>query len=337
MEIQIIKVALVLIAIPAAAQVASHEQSKLNVSVAHIAAPTGRVVAKVNGTVLTDKDLVREEYAIFPYARQHGGSIPQNMEPGIRKGALEMIIFEELCYQQAQKDKMTVPPERLASSQRDFRKRFGGESEYRQFVKMEFGASQQLLTKQIKRSLLIDEFLKTNVAKKAAVSLPELRAYYENNGARFSYPESFAIQTISIMPPAKATAAQSQQARKRADDALKQAKATKTAEEFGLLAERISDDDYHVMMGDHKWVGRDRMPPAMLNAALKMKIGEMSEVIQVEQYYVIFRLNGHVRAGKSKFQEVKNDLRKEFEEKKTEQIRTALGKKLRQNAKIETL
>ena len=34
--------------------------------------------------------------------------------------------------------------------------------------------------------------------------------------------------------------------------ALQQAKATKSAEEFGLLAEKISDDDYRVMMGQHK-------------------------------------------------------------------------------------
>jgi hypothetical protein len=30
-------------------------------------------VARVNGAVLTDRDLLREMYAIFPYARQHNG------------------------------------------------------------------------------------------------------------------------------------------------------------------------------------------------------------------------------------------------------------------------
>ncbi len=45
---------------------------------------------------------------------------------------------------------------------------------------------------------------------------------------------------------------QAKEARKKADDALKQAKATKSYEEFGLLAEKISEDDYRVNMGDHK-------------------------------------------------------------------------------------
>jgi len=57
----------------------------------------------------------------------------------------------------------------------------------------------------------------------------------------------------------------------------------------------------------------------------------------VGQYYVIFRLNGHVPAGKYKFAEVKDSLKKELEKKKTEQVRAALDKKLRQGAKIETL
>jgi len=35
---------------------------------------------------------------------------------------------------------------------------------------------------------------------------------------------------------------------KRAEDALRQAKATKTAEEFGMLARRSPEDDYRVMM-----------------------------------------------------------------------------------------
>jgi len=50
-------------------------------------------VARVNGAVLTDRDLLREMYTIFPYAQQHNG-FPKAQEAEIRQGALEMIIFE---------------------------------------------------------------------------------------------------------------------------------------------------------------------------------------------------------------------------------------------------
>ena len=91
------------------------------------------------------------------------------------------------------------------------------------------------------------------------------------------------------------------------------------------------------MMGDHKWIARDKMPPEMLQPALKMKDGQVSDLLQVGPYYVIFRMNKHVPAGKTPFEEVKVPLRKELEKQKTNDVRVAFDKKLRQNAKVEVL
>ena len=322
----------------ASAQVASHNQHSATATPsAQASRPAGKPVARVNGVVLTDVDLVREEYAIFPYASQHGGKIPPDLEPGIRQGAMQMIIFEELVYQDALKRKVTISPERLAKAETEFRKQFSTPAEYRQFVQSEFNGNEKALRDKIARSLLIDQMLKNEVTGKSTVSLAEVRAYYDKNPAKFQFPESFAIQTISIIPPQNATPAQLKEARKRADEAYKQAKATKTAMEFGLLAEKISDDDYHVMLGDHKWVPRDKMPPEMLGPALKMKDGQMSDLLQVGPNYLIFRMNKHLPAGKTPFEQVKDPLRKQLEKQKTDQVRAAFNKRLQQNAKIETL
>lgn len=323
--------------VAASAQVSSHSQSSASSSAVQVKAPTGKAVARVNGVVLTDKDLLREEFLIFPYAKQHGGAIPPDMEPGIRQGALQMIIFEELVYQDAGRRGITVAPEKLRQAQAEFRKQFETPAEYKQFLQAEFQGNEQLLREKIKRSLLIEKVLSIEVEKKSVITLADLKLYYQKNPARFAYPESFAIQTISIIPPEKATPAQLKEARKRADEAYKQAKATKNAEEFGLLAEKISDDDYRVMMGDHKWVARDNMPPEMLRPALKMQNGQMSELIQVGQNYVIFRLNRHIPAGKTPFVQVKDKLRVELEKQKTNEVRAAFNKKLQQTAKVETL
>jgi parvulin-like peptidyl-prolyl isomerase len=319
------------------AQVASHGQTLMAKQTS--ATPpqaTGKPVARVNGTVLTDQDLLREMYTIFPYAKQHNG-FPADMEPGIRQGALKMIVFEELAYQDAQRRNIQVPADKLTKAEAQFRKQFKTTAEYQQFLKAEFNGSEKALNERIRRSLLIDQYLKVEVNSRSTVTVAEAKAYYDKNPQRFQYPESFAFQSISVLPPDKATAAQLKEAKKRADEAYKQAKATKTAEEFGLLAEKISEDDYRVMLGDHKWVDRSKLPPNVANALLSMKKDDVSSLLQVDQAYVVVRLNGHRLAGKAKFEDVKAGLIPELEKAKTNQIRAALDTKLQKSAKVEVL
>ncbi len=336
--------ALVLLAVAAApGQVASHTPTVVSQPAIRPGTPapamqvTGKAVARVNGAVLTDRDLQREMFSIFPYARQHNGNVPQEMEPQIRNGAMQMIIFEELVYQEAQRRKMTVPAERLNRAEADFRKQFPSPADYNRFVQSEFHGSQQAVNEKIRRSLLIEALLKSDVDNKSKVTVADARAYYDKNPASFQYPEAFAIQTISILPPENATPAQLKEARKKAEDALKQAKATKTYEQFGLLAEKISEDDYRVMMGDHHKVDRAKLPPDMVKSLLAMQPGQITDLIQVENAYTIVRLNKHIPAGKIKFEDVQTQLMKQLQDKKTNEVRAALNKKLRQNAKVEVL
>jgi peptidyl-prolyl cis-trans isomerase SurA len=326
----------------AGAQVASHTPTVFTPAPSQKPATSAytiaaKPVARVNGAVLTEADLVREEYTIFPYARQHNGGIPKDMAPQIRNGALKMIIFEELVYQEALRRKMTVPAAKLQRAEADFRKQFSNPEEFNALMQAEFHGSEQLLLQKIRRSLLIEAFLKSEVEVKSAVTLAEVRAFYDANPARFQHPESFTFQTISVLPPANATAEQLKQGRERAEKDLQQAKSTKTAEEFGLLAEKISEDDYRVMMGQHKPVSIDQLAPQVVKALLAMKIGEVSGVIQIEQAYTIIRLQQHTPAGKAKFETVKAELEKELQQKKSNKIRAALDQKLRQNATIEEL
>ena len=197
--------------------------------------------------------------------------------------------------------------------------------------------SEQAVRDKIKRSLLIEQVLKIEVQDKSAVSLAEVRAYYDKNPARFQMPESYTFQSISILPPQNPTADQKNEGLKRANDVLKQAKATKSFEEFGLLAEKVSEDDFRVNMGDHKAVEKDKLPPQVVKALSEMKLGQVSVLIQIEQAYTIIRLNAHNLAKKQSLEEVKAGLRTELQKIKYEQLRVALDKRLRGNAKVEIL
>lgn len=276
-------------------------------------------------------------FTLFPYAAQHNGQVPPEMEPQLRKGALQMIVFEELVYQEAVRRQMTVPPAKLKAAEYDFRGQFKSPAEFQQFLNSEFKGSEKALDAKIKRSLLIDALLKAEVDAKSTVSVAEAKAYYDKNPARFEYSEGFAIQTISFLPPAKPTPDTLKEERKRAEDALKQAKTTTNYEQFGMLAEKISEDDYRVMMGDHKKVDRAKLAPQVVEALLAIKDGEITGIIQVEQAYTIVRLNQHIMAGKAKFADVKDTLQKELQKQKLNSVRVALDKRLRKSSKVEEL
>ncbi|MBI4166265.1 MAG: peptidylprolyl isomerase [Acidobacteria bacterium] len=293
-------------------------------------------VVRVNGTALTDRDLLREMYAIFPYAQQHNG-FPRELEPEIRRGALEMIIFDELVYQEAKRRHVTISPGRLARAEAEFRKQFPNQDVYEQFLRVEANGSRQVLRERIRRSLLIEALLRTAVDSKSAVSVAEAKAYYEKNSKSFEHGDRFSLQTISIIPPPNASAEIQKEARKRAEDAFRRAKATRSYQEFGLLAEKISDDDWRVNMGDRKQVERAQLPPPLVAAALKLKPGEVSDLLQLGPNYTLFRLNAYIPAGKTDFNAVKAQIQSDLQKARTNALRSELHKRLRKNAKVEVL
>ncbi len=332
---------------PLLAQVASHAPTALATptnpastqaafQLSPAPAATGKAVARVNGVVMTDRDLLREMYTIFPYARQHNG-FPKSMESDIRKGALKMVVFEELVYQQAQLQKTTVTDDQVNRALFELKKKFQSRAEYQNYLQTEASGSERVVKDRIRRSLVVDAYLKAEVKDKSAVSIAEAREYYEKHPEKFAYKESFLFQSISIMPPETATPEVMQEARRRAEDALRQAKATKSYRDFGLLAEKISEDDFRVNMGDHKAVGREQLPAEIIKAALAMKPGEVSDLIPLGKTFTFFRLNDHVPAGKRKFDEVKDKLRTDLQKEKEDRLRTGLDAKLHKNAKVEEL
>lgn len=298
---------------------------------------SGKTVARVNGIALTDHDLLREMMSIFPYAQQHGGKFPEAMQADIRRGALSTIEFEELVFQEAERRGMKVPVSRLDRAVKAFRDQFNSDAEFRAYMKNECAGSMSKLREKVRRSIMIDDLLLAEVGQKSVVTEAQVRTFYEKNLDRFLSPETVSVQTISIGIPDKPRPQQEAAARKRAEDALRQARAAKNYEQFGMLAEKVSEDDWRVMMGDHHSVTHDQMPPEAAKVAFAMKPGQVSELIRTENSWCILRLNGRQDSQQASYEKVKDSLKKELQASRVETLRQALHQRLRKTAKIEEL
>lgn len=315
----------------------SSQQQQLPPAQVQTVQVTGKGVVRVNGTVLTDRDLLREMMNVFPYSRQHGGKFPKEMQEAIRNQAMKEIVFEELAYQHAVKLGMTVPPVKLKEAMGQFKTQFPSDVEYQKYLKAEMNGDASKLQEKIRRAILIDRVLNQEIAAKSNVTEAEMRAFYKKYPERFRRPESVALQTISLVIPDKATPQQKEQVRKRAEDALKQAKAAKNYEEFGMLAEKVSEDNWRVMMGDHKVVHRGAMPPQVEKVVFGMKAGEVTGIIETENSYCIARVNTVEPARQVAFAEAQAQLKKDMQKDKADDLKKSLEARLRQHAKIETL
>ncbi len=80
-------------------------------------------VARVNGAVLTDRDLLREMFAIFPYAKQHNG-FPKAQEACHSPGRAGDDHLRGTGLSGSGRRKLTIPAARLNQAEVEFRKQF---------------------------------------------------------------------------------------------------------------------------------------------------------------------------------------------------------------------
>ena len=117
------------------------------------------------------------------------------------------------------------------SAEADFRKQFATPEEYQQFLKAEFQGSRAGVARK-DQALAADRATAEGRSGEQVhgVARPKLKAYYDKNPERFQYPESFAFQTISILPPEKADASAVERGSASGPRRAGQAKAAKTDE-----------------------------------------------------------------------------------------------------------
>jgi peptidyl-prolyl cis-trans isomerase C len=281
---------------------------------------------------LTQAQLREQEESIFPYFKMHGGDIPSTAKPEIHRQAMDKLILEELLYQEAKRRHLVVPEAKYQKGIQDLRKSFKSEQSYKAAVTKKYG-SMAAFDIHLRRTLLINQLWDGEVKSRAIVTELDARNYYQKNPARFVRPEAVKLQSISFMFPADATPEKKEQVRKRAAEELPRAMAAKSYEEFGVLAEKISEDSWHVMMGDHKLVHRGEVDP-QFEIIFSMKPNETTGLIESREGLHILRVNEHQTQRQMPFSEIKDRLRKDLQAKKYRERADQFEKDLKEKATI---
>lgn len=149
------------------------------------------------------------------------------------------------------------------------------------------------------------------VAAQVTVNDADIKSYYEQNLQRYSTPEQRRASHILITVKKDASAADKAAAKAKAESLLAQVR--KNPAEFARLAKENSQDTTSAEQGgDLGYFGAGMMVKPFSDAALKLKQGEISDLVESDFGYHIIQLTGIKAAEVKPLEQVKADIAAEI-------------------------
>ena len=306
--------------------------------------PVPKVVAKVNGTELSSDLLKREMIAYQLLANRQGKNIETEDEGKIARGLLMKAIDDELIYQQGLKQNISIDSATIDHELSHIQSQFPDKKLFLAAL-----AAQRLtfdvLKKNIKKTLVKEEFVRANIASKVRVNDDKVKSFYDKNQATFIKPETFKVSHIYVSIPApgdgeaesiedRAKAKEildwvKNEARKKINQALS---ALKNGDPFTSVVKEFSEDPKTFDKGgDLGFMMKNQTPPEVSSAMVKLKVGEMSSVIESSLGFHIIQLTekkeSHVISLDEVKPEILNHLLKLETEKQLKNYLSGLRKK----------
>ena len=267
--------------------------------------PVPTVVAKVNGTELGSDLLKREMIAYQLLANRQGRNIETEDEAKIARGLLMKAIDDELVYQQGLKQNINIDSATIERELDHIQSQFPDKKLFLAAL-----AAQRLtfdvLKKNIKKTLVKEAFVRASIASKVQVNDDKVNSFYDKNKDTFIKPVTFKVSHIYVsIPPPGDGEAESLEDRAKAKDILDWVKnearkkinlaslALKNGETFTSVAKKFSEDSKTFDKGgDLGFMMKNQTLPEIASAMEKLKLGEISDVIESSLGFHIIQLMG---------------------------------------------
>ena len=293
-----------------------------------------KVVAKVNEAEITEDLLLAEVNKKIPMASFHSKVSEEKLKK-IRGEALELLINEELLYQEAKRRKLQIDKQEVQQQLDAMKKRFASNDDFEKALARS-GVTEADVRRRIERNQVSRELLKLEVYDKVSINASAMKQYYEANRQKFVLPPRFRVRHILISVYPGAMQAGWQAGMDKADSVYKRIMA---GEDFALMAGRVSDDTTSNRDGgDIGWFHQGQLLPELENALEAMEIGEVSKPIQTIYGFHIIKLEAKKAKKQLSFDEIdKQSLEKRLLKKRIDERQKTFFKELRARANIQIM
>lgn len=280
-------------------------------------------VAKVNGQVISTKELDEAYYSNVNFYQQYqGGQLSRMDADQVRFETLQQLINQKLLLQQARKNHIKVANKDIDAEIKKIKEGFPSDAEYRARLK-ESNITEAKLRELFREKLSIEALQKAKSTVK--ITDEDVKKGYEQ----------VQVSHILIEPVGKDKSFDL--AKTQAEKVLAEIKSGKTS--FANAAKKYSaDPGSKAKGGDIGYVGRDSgLVKEFLDAAFALKVGEISQPVKTEFGYHLIKVTGRKEAAGPEFEKAKADLKKRLEEEGGNNALQTWFNDVRAKARIEVL
>src|SRR5882762_276116 len=177
---------------------------------------------------------------------------------------------------------------------------------------------------------------KNKVLGQIQVTLEDVKAYYDQHQDQYRIPEEVKVSHILIKTPSpgadgKVDEKGVEEARKKAEDILKQLKA---GAKFEDLAKKYSEDPGSGKQGgDLGWIGRGRTVPEFEKSAFSLAKGQLSDLVKSSYGFHIIRSEDKHEAHLKTIDEVKDQIEPLIKQQKAGRMMETGGNALLEQAR----
>jgi peptidyl-prolyl cis-trans isomerase C len=289
------------------------------------------VVARVDGSVISRDEVLQRAQAMRGQMARMGAPPPPASEEFYRT-MVDQLIGARLLLAEAKKRGLMPAPAEVQAGLDQLKQR-NPEELARQMAAQ--GITEKALLADMTQSLAIQKLIEAEIKPAVKVSDAEARRFYEQNPERMKRPPQLRVRHVLVAVPQGAAAAQKQAARQKAEGLLARIKA---GGDFAAIARESSDDPGSRGEGGLlPWFSRGEMVPPFEQAALKLKPGETSGVVESPFGFHVLRLEDQRPASAIPFEEAKPQIEQFLSRQQARELLDRRVAALRKAAKVEVL
>jgi peptidyl-prolyl cis-trans isomerase SurA len=306
------------------------------------------IVARVNNSIITHMDVEKAREQMAAELKQRAasaGTTVGNTDAELaahEKDILSDLIDSQLLLQKGDELGIDVQTE-LIKRLDEIRKSMNLQSmEDLEKAAQAQGISYEEFKDNLKNDLIKRNVISKEVVSKIQITPKEAQDFYQAHKAEMEHPEQVHLAEILIAPKTPAaepgkeapepTPEAQQEARKKAEDLLAQLKA---GAKFDEIAKKNSEGPTAAQGGDLGMFRPGTMAKELETITFALKSGELSNVIETKQGYVILKVLDHQQAGIPPYKDVENQVMDQLYMQRTDPALRTYLTKLREQAYIE--